>query len=235
MQVTATKFLLMKTRKNFSFDGEAVPCLPSVSALAGAFLVCARPRHRSDGRAAAPVCRSLCPLQSNMPPKKKEKKPVWRGSNAQRLLEKDVVDGVVTDKDDPWDVFLSRPEFAPFDEYFPKYVKSLLQKVARERKHADVASAALSNDRRIDPPTDDPRGYPVFQGSEAERQLKEDMDNGLHEQYKPQELYNHPDRAEYRRWPLDVFRNHIHQELRIRIEGKYWKEYKKEKQDQRKW
>jgi len=159
-----------------------------------------------------------------MPPKKK---PPWRGSHARHLLQTDIVGGIVTKDDDPQDVYASRPEYAPFKENFAKYLKSLLEIVAREKKYADMASKALENDRRIHPPSNDPRGYPVFQGSEAEKRLKEDIDNGLHEQYKPIQL--HQLREEYQAWPLDVFRNHIHQELRARIERPYWQQYRKEK------
>jgi len=161
------------------------------------------------------------------PKLKKADRPVWRNSRAQRLLLGDVVSGRVTAEDDPWDVYMSRPEFAPFDTYFPSYIKGLLKKVELEQPRADVASAALANDRRLHPPSNDPRGYPVFQGSEAERLLKEDMDEGLHEELAPKALYNR--REEYKEWPLDVFRGHIQQELRTRIEGGYWKKYKEEK------
>ena len=161
-----------------------------------------------------------------MPPKKK-KGPVWRNSRAQYLLRQDIVKGQVTEDDDPSIVFNSRPEFAPFEAKFPKYLETLLERVSEERELAARASDALANDKRLHPPANDPRGYPVFQGSQAERLLKQDMDNGLHQQYTPSALYQQ--RQEFRAWPLEVFRNHIHQELRSRIEGKYWKEYKQQK------
>jgi hypothetical protein len=166
-------------------------------------------------------------------PLKKKKQPSWRNSRAQYLLKGDIVNGQVTEDDDPLVVFSSRPEFAPFEAKFPAYLEKLLKSLSEEREIAAVASEALANDKRLHPPANDPRGYPVFQGSEAERLLKEDMDNGLHEQHKPSYLYQQ--RQEYHAWPLEVFRNHIHQELRTRIEGKYWKDYKKKKRGAKLW
>jgi hypothetical protein len=37
---------------------------------------------------------------------------------------------------------------------------------------------------------------------------------------KPKELWN--TKKEYKDFPLDVFRNHIHQEKRFQHEGPYW-------------
>ena len=95
-----------------------------------------------------------------------------------------------------------------------------------EQALADATSAAITNDLIARGPPANARGYPSFQGSEAERLLQLDMDLGKHDRFKPKELYSQ--REEYQEWPLTVFRNHIHQEIRKRIEGKYWKEYKQE-------
>jgi hypothetical protein len=159
------------------------------------------------------------------PKQKKEDRPVWRNSRAQQLLLEGILAGRVMAEDDPWDVYMSRPEFSPFETYFPSYLNRLFDKVKLEQPWADQAREALANDQRLHPPSDEP--YPVFKGSEAEKLLRKDMDEGLHEELHPHALYNH--REEYKRWPLDVFRNHIHQELRARIEGNYWKNYKEEK------
>lgn len=151
----------------------------------------------------------------------------WQESEAKYLLRKDIIAGAVTADDDPVVVFNSRPEYQPFEAKFAEYLTNLLEKVAEEQAFADLGSQALANDLRLHPPANDPRGYPIFGGSEAERLLKQDMDNDLHKQFKPREL--HVQREEYQAWPLEVFRNHIHQELRTRIEGRYWKQYKDSK------
>ena len=56
--------------------------------------------------------------------------------------------------------------------------------------------------------------YPQWKGSEAQRLLKIDMDEGKHLQKKPRLFQK--DRPEYQEFPGQVFRNHIYQELRSR-------------------
>ena len=165
-----------------------------------------------------------------MPPKKK---PDWRFSKAKQLLWKDVVKERVTEHSDPSEVFLMRKEYFPFKDKFAQYLEALLEKRASEQALADATSAAIANDRIARGPPANARGYPIFQGSEAERLLQLDMDLDKHNEFEPKELYGQ--REEYQEWPLTVFRNHIHQELRKRIEGKYWKEYKQERFQKKKY
>jgi hypothetical protein len=56
--------------------------------------------------------------------------------------------------------------------------------------------------------------------SEAQRFLKLDVDDGKHCTMLPKEL--RMTREEYKAFPLDVFRKHIHQEVRSRKETAYW-------------
>jgi len=161
------------------------------------------------------------------PSKKEDKVPNWRFSEGKSLLLKDIISGVVTEDCDPWEVFASRPEHASHDKHFPSCLERLLEKVANDRGLANAAAEALAKDKSLHPPSDDPRGYPVFQGSRAEKLLHEDMDSGLSETLSPKELCNH--REEHREWPLEVFRGHIQQEKRRRIEGKCWPAFKKKK------
>ena len=57
-------------------------------------------------------------------------------------------------------------------------------------------------------------GYPEWDGSEADKQLKADIDEGLHEVLEPAELWNL--REAYDDYPLPVFRDHIYQEIQTR-------------------
>lgn len=56
-------------------------------------------------------------------------------------------------------------------------------------------------------------GEPRWQGSEAQRLLKEDMADGKHERMDPQEL--HETKEECKEFKLQKFRDHIYQELRL--------------------
>jgi hypothetical protein len=55
--------------------------------------------------------------------------------------------------------------------------------------------------------------YPKFKGSNAKTLLKKDLDDRLHEAMKPQEIHKLHSGA-CAPWSLEVFRNHIYQELR---------------------
>lgn len=81
-------------------------------------------------------------------------------------------------------------------------------------------------------------GYPEWEGSEAQKSLKMDMENNAHEAMRPMALWE--TRAEYQLFPLQVFRDHIYQEIRtgkfvnqLKLTGKghKWKELFKEMQD----
>ena len=63
--------------------------------------------------------------------------------------------------------------------------------------------------------------YPRWDGSEAARLLKLDIEAGEHLKLTPVKL--HEKRVEYKALPLHVFRDHIYQEKRSRMEGSYWK------------
>ena len=85
-------------------------------------------------------------------------------------------------------------------------------KKARASDDGDV----LANTRKMHPrPTVDPRGRPLFRGSEAEKQLKKDIDDELHKTMKPKQLFL--TRECYQEYlTLEQFRKRIHQEVHIR-------------------
>lgn len=148
--------------------------------------------------------------------------PDWKTSKAKvhlfTLLVKGIVD--VNGKRDPRKVFdthcKNHPSFAEFSyENFPARLRALRIAIKERRERAEDDELALAHDRLIHPkPTHDVRGYPQWDGHEAHRLLKEDIDNGLHKQMKPKELWD--TRDEYKEFPLDVFRKHIHQEVTSR-------------------
>jgi hypothetical protein len=64
------------------------------------------------------------------------------------------------------------------------------------------------------------RGHPRFDGSAAQRCLKQDIDNGEDKGLKPKAFWH--TRREYEDFPLKVFRNHLSHERRRRCEKSYW-------------
>lgn len=167
-----------------------------------------------------------------MPPRK-NKPPPWRSSKAKAILRSEIIAGNVTENMDPVSAYIMRDEYQvyPFDN-FKTNLKNLLVKVKNDKKAAANDAATLAHDRTFYPIQPDHisgnhGAYPRWQGSEAERALKEAMDEGLHLEMKPEILQQHLqlEEPEVGLFPLKVFRDHIHQEKRRRTEGAYWQKY----------
>jgi hypothetical protein len=153
-----------------------------------------------------------------MPPKKKkdDPPPVWRNSMAKKLLEEDLKSGRIPIDHDPEDVYLQRTEFFDFEyEHFRARLRDLRDVMINHLDRAASDSAALAHDRQAacyPKPTHDHRGKLRWEGGEAERLLRIDMENGKHKRMKPELL--HITRGEYQHYTLPVFRCHIDQEVR---------------------
>jgi sRNA-binding carbon storage regulator CsrA len=74
--------------------------------------------------------------------------------------------------------------------------------------------------------------YPKFKGSNAEELLKKDLDEGVNKTMLPQDIHKLHLGA-YAPWPLEVFRNHIYQELQDRKQRLYWLGKRKEKEEKK--
>lgn len=154
-----------------------------------------------------------------------EDKPQWEKSRAKAYLQKLLVDGDIPlycDGRQPRQIFnefcKDTEAFADFNEYdylFPGRLSRLRELIAIKYDIARADEEALENDRKIYPlKTITVRGYPRWGGSRAKKLLKRDIDKGHYPRLKPSEL--HKRRPEYLEFPLDVFRKHIHQELKTR-------------------
>jgi len=166
----------------------------------------------------------------------------WQHCYARELLVRDLLSGAIpidSESMKPSDAYLQRPEYVESDpEYrlFSSRLRALRKQLTERHDLAAADSAALAHDRQIHPKkTHNYRGEPRWEGSEAERLLREDMDEGKHETMKPMKLYQ--SRPEYKQhcFTVDVFRGHIHQEVRHRkfmnyLEYKQEKDKKKEQQ-----
>ena len=120
-----------------------------------------------------------------------------------------------------------RPEYQPYVyARFRQNLRALRLKVKEDKERAAFEMNALALDRSIHPISESAypgAAYPRWTGSEAERKLKIAMDQGLDEEMMPQVLYDFD--AAFQVFPLQVFRNHIYQERRSRVEGQYWADY----------
>jgi len=152
---------------------------------------------------------------------KKDDKKEWKNSKGKELLLKGLRDGSIPlDGKDmpPKEVYTLRPEFADYGGYknFPSRLRSARKTIIEKNDRASSDLAAFTHDRLLYPEAPhNYRGEPRWDGSDAERFLKQDIDDGKHDIMTPQELYN--SRAVYHQnYPLYVFRGHIYQEVKRR-------------------
>jgi hypothetical protein len=98
---------------------------------------------------------------------------------------------------------------------FASRLRSARTQVLNDRCRAASDKALLEHDRTIHPKQPmNYRGEPEWDGSEAQEQLRKDMDEGKHTTMKPLLLYS--SHEEYKKFPLAVFRKHIYQETNRR-------------------
>lgn len=141
----------------------------------------------------------------------------WTQSWAREQLYTDVYLGAITDDMDDATAFASRVEFAQYDgtRLFPARLKRMRKRVNELKSKSEKELAALQRDRQTDVgklPLFNHWGEPRWEGSEAQRLLKEDIANGKHEGIKPLGLWR--SRPEYHSTDPNRFRQHIYQEIR---------------------
>jgi len=163
------------------------------------------------------------PIASNKPPKP----PKWHCSDAKKQLIKDIRDGRITGKPAK-EVHEMRPECKQCKcGNFRDNLKRLRENMQLENKRAESDAAAFAHDEALNLRTNS-KPHPRWQGSEADRRLKLDIDNEVHLEMPPRQL--RATRSEFMEHPLDVLRSHIQQELRAHTEHPHWMAKKAEKE-----
>lgn len=146
----------------------------------------------------------------------KTKTTKWINSQAKILLRHDIVHGVVDAQMASRDVYQMRDEYSEFKyENFRTNLKSLRETVAKNIAQMQMDSLFFGHDKSI--MMNERRNAPkrlLWIESLAPSLLKQDIDEGLHNHLTPAELY--ASRVEYQTFPLQVFRNHIYQEVDTR-------------------
>ena len=160
-----------------------------------------------------------------MPTKKKPPTP-WE--IAKPIAEQLYLDGTITNsmsvRNDVWPM---RPEFmaVKYNNFYNNF-RRIKNTITANKQRAVIDEAGFRHDISIYPLARDTAGF--WDGSDAQRLLKEDMDDRKqHEKMKPKMFYL--SRPEYQHFPLEKFRGHIHQELRATRETNYWIVKKKKK------
>jgi hypothetical protein len=170
----------------------------------------------------------------------KEPKIRWRKSKAKKLLYLDMMEGRVTlDKDDLLDdekmtlreIYVLRPEFAEYHySKFSGRVSALRKAINIANSRAAQDQEAFDNFKANHPPSLlSHKGYIQWQGSDAQKQVLEDIKEGLHESMAKMELWEFRS-VYYENFPLKEFRDKLNQEIRtakylhtLRVRGKLHK------------
>lgn len=150
------------------------------------------------------------------------KPPKWRYSDAKEILTNDIRANRCKGKT-PAQVYEMHPdEYKQYKyENFRTNYNNLKKKIEMYQSYADADEVAVANDKRNHPTkATTPYGYPRWRHSEAEKQLKEDVDKGDHKKMKPENYRLSND--EFKKFPLKTFRDHIYQEERDRRSKTYW-------------
>ena len=114
------------------------------------------------------------------------------------------------------DIITSRPEYVVYGyKNFLSRLSTIRAQVERDSTQTAGDLKALEAFKQLNiAHTHSAHGYPEWEGSEGQKQLKIDIDEGLHEKLQPLELWCLCE--VYDDWPLKVFRGHIYQKIRTR-------------------
>jgi hypothetical protein len=153
---------------------------------------------------------------------------------AKVLLKEDWCAGMIPLTMGPSEVHIFRLEYeAVPHQNFSVNLNALRKKLDSQQKTAASDDAALAKDVELHPINMNPVGrpYPRWDGSDAQRLLKQDVALEKHKTMTPRAL--RMTSVEHQRFPKEVFAKHIHQVIRTLRETPHWL-VKKQKQQEKK-
>ena len=138
----------------------------------------------------------------------------WEKSWAKEILRTAISNGDITLAHTYDEIHSWHTEVEATDrKKLPGRVCGLRDQVSADKKAADSDEIALLHDRALYPtPTENFRGEPRWQGSEAEKKLKEDIAAGVHLTMTPAEFASLSIFDDY---PESIIRQHIYQEVKF--------------------
>jgi hypothetical protein len=139
---------------------------------------------------------------------------------AKPLLEAEYISGEITDEMEPWEVYLSKDEYMAVEKYenFRSNFACLKNTIRKHWNRSVDDDEGLQRDMIIHKLARDAEG--CWEGSEAQRLLKSDMEANKHKTQKPRFLW--AERGEYKEFTKKVFRDHIYQDERSKRSTNYW-------------
>lgn len=159
----------------------------------------------------------------------------WRNSLAKHIILSDLEEGILSldeldvSPEEAWTTVYGRlAEFkdVPFRQFRDR-LKDHRDQIRKSLHNSTRDALAFAHDRQLYPrKTHNHLGEPVFDKSEAEEPLREDVKNGRHEVMSARDLQ--ATREEYAMFDPNIFRHRIYQEVR-RQKFVYYLEVKRAK------
>ena len=154
---------------------------------------------------------------------------------AKALVKKKLEEGLIpaaVHPVGPRELWGQHQEFHAFWTYnkFCDYLSAQRCRIRSNDKQGDRDFGAFQHDRAIFPvKMVGEYGRPRWRGSDAERLLKIDIDQGRHKTMKPKEMFEHcPENLPF---GLKCYRDHIHQEIKSQKFYSYIKHQQQKKED----
>ena len=163
-------------------------------------------------------------MTSQIPPEK------WERSKAKAVLKQLLKSDDLYMNMHKEHLYLLSPElFGQYrKDYFVEKVEDLKATIKENKKQNKLQEKALVADRVKFPKNPITFwGYRRWDDSEAKRQLREDIKNGLQKTMKPEQLRTSKMNV-YGEFPLAIFRKHIYQEEYAQVGRSYWMNKKEE-------
>ena len=162
-----------------------------------------------------------------MPPKKKknaedDEDDDWSKSKGRKLLFEDIRSGRIPEAMHWMTAYQLHPEFAvgetpeKAESLFAGRLRSARAIIARKAGRSAEELAMLRADRQTHPaPATNHWGEPRWEGSEAQKLLKDDVKKKKHEGMKPKQYY--ASRPQYEQWGFSAatIKGHVEQEERL--------------------
>lgn len=172
-----------------------------------------------------PLCLlvAFCLMMAHLylPPPAGTKPPPWRNSPAKAQLRAGILSFVYTDAMDAEMIYGSDVIFRQYKwNDFKTNLANLRASIGRSVSRAVKDAVNVAADKQRNAAAAAAGGAKIWAGSEAERLLKDDIDNNRHVGMTPIQLRD--TQPEYQEWTLKEFRDHIEQEKRSRMTQAYW-------------
>lgn len=147
---------------------------------------------------------------------RRKKKWAWQYSWAKEILRLAIIAEDISPEHTYDEIHGWHPEVEETDRAkLPGRVRGLRKQISTDQGLSATDEAALDHDRKLFPiPEFNYRGEPRWEGSSAQRLLKEDIKKGAHLTMTPEEFYY--SRPEYTNsYGLTIIRQHIYQEVKF--------------------